>query len=93
MGLSMPVSSINSAFLPGQASLTGAMAQRAYRQEQLPIARTVNEATAIPATDEQAAAPTSTSVGATGPIGSQTGVAAYIAIMNPSASTSMRIEA
>ena len=87
----MPVSSINAGIASGQPSLKGAMAQRAYQQElptTMPVAPGAPERVSTSAPESSPG-----NVYATAPIGSQTGVAAYVAIMNPSFSTSMRIEA
>jgi hypothetical protein len=88
----MPVSSINAGIASGPSLQKGAMAQRAYQQQETPMAMPTTANTASIA-DTAAHAVESVNVFSTAPIGSQTGVAAYVAIMNPPALTSMRIEA
>jgi hypothetical protein len=91
VGLPMPVSSIN-AGISGPSLQKGAMAQRAYQQQEIPsttqpiINASLGATSASLETD-------SVNVFSSAPIGSQTGVAAYVAIMNPPVATSMRLEA
>lgn len=90
----MPVSSINvgnAGIASGQSLQKGAMAQRAYQQEMLPTtSAAANAGDGMSAPVQESG---SVNVFSSAPIGSQTGVAAYVAIMNPPAATSMRIEA
>jgi|GEM_PF-6951912 len=91
----MPVSSINAGIASGQSLQKGAMAQRAYQQE-MPATTPVATG-AVESKGEGSSVPTqemvAVNVFSSAPIGSQTGIAAYVAIMNPPAATSMRIEA
>ena len=86
----MSVSLVNAGIASGQSLQKGAMAQRAYQQEMpgIPMSHNVPENTNAP-TRESA----SISVFSAAPIGSQTGIEAYAAMMSPSISSSMRIEA
>ena len=90
----MAVSLLNTAITNNSPSLTGALAQRAYGQE----AASATAAAAIPDIAPERAADiaqgaASVNVFSTAPIGSQTGIAAYIAVMNPQTAASMRVEA
>lgn len=85
----MSVSSVNSGSLPNAPALNGTVSQRAANPPAPASAAEKKHETSLAPSEQSAiigaAAPT--------PHANQVGVAAYVAIMNPPAPTSMRAEA